>query len=74
MFATAKDFARRPGDGRAGGVTSNFDAQLAVLDVGSNRGSFVRVFLDAAPNANIVAVEPDERVVRPSPSLERAPK
>ncbi len=37
-------------------------APLSVLDVGSNRGSFARAFLDAAPNASLVAVEPDERV------------
>ncbi|HWA91628.1 MAG TPA: class I SAM-dependent methyltransferase [Rhizomicrobium sp.] len=33
----------------------------ALLDVGSNRGSFVKAFRDAAPCASIVAVEPDER-------------
>lgn len=41
---------------------ADFSADLAVLDVGSNRGSFARAFLEAAPNATIVAVEPDERV------------
>ena len=35
---------------------------IALLDVGSNRGSFVRAFLDAASEAHVVAVEPDERV------------
>jgi SAM-dependent methyltransferase len=45
--------------------------ELALLDVGSNRGSFVRAFLDAAPNANVVAVEPDERVAQSSAGLER---
>ncbi len=34
----------------------------AVLDVGSNRGSFARALADAAPKARITAVEPDERV------------
>lgn len=38
------------------------NAPLAVLDVGSNRGSFVHAFLAAAPESSIVAVEPDERV------------
>ena len=41
-----------------------FTSKLELLDVGSNRGSFARAFLDAAPNANIVAVEPDERVAK----------
>jgi len=36
-------------------------APLALLDVGSNRGSFAKAFLGAAPNAQITAVEPDER-------------
>jgi SAM-dependent methyltransferase len=34
---------------------------LALLDVGSNRGSFARAFLDVAPAAHLTAVEPDER-------------
>lgn len=34
---------------------------LALLDVGSNRGSFARAFLAAAPAARLTAVEPDER-------------
>jgi 2-polyprenyl-3-methyl-5-hydroxy-6-metoxy-1,4-benzoquinol methylase len=41
---------------------ADFTSELALLDVGSNRGSFVRSFLDAAPNASIVAIEPDERI------------
>jgi SAM-dependent methyltransferase len=49
----------------------DFVSDLAVLDVGSNRGSFVRAMLDAAPNATLVAVEPDERVAEASASLER---
>jgi SAM-dependent methyltransferase len=40
----------------------NLRDDLALLDVGSNRGSFVRAFLDTAPEAHVVAVEPDERV------------
>lgn len=50
---------------------ADFSAALSVLDVGSNRGSFARAFLDAAPNANIVAVEPDERVAQSCAGLER---
>jgi len=44
---------------------------MRVLDVGSNRGSFVRALLALAPNAHIVAVEPDERVVDSVAGLER---
>ena len=40
---------------------AKLDAPLALLDVGSNRGSFAKSFLDAAPKANLTAVEPDER-------------
>lgn len=36
-------------------------APLKLLDVGSNRGSFVRAFLDRAPHAALTALEPDER-------------
>jgi len=35
---------------------------FALLDVGSNRGSFARALLDAAPRLQLTAVEPDERV------------
>jgi SAM-dependent methyltransferase len=45
--------------------------QFAVLDVGSNRGSFARALLSAAPAADIVAVEPDERVASSLDGLER---
>jgi len=41
---------------------ADFSGELSILDVGSNRGSFVRAFLDAAPSASIVAIEPDERI------------
>lgn len=44
---------------------------LSLLDVGSNRGSFARAFLDAAPQAHLVAVEPDERVVNSCADFER---
>ena len=40
---------------------ADMTAPLQLLDVGSNRGSFARAFLDAAPGARITAVEPDER-------------
>ena len=36
-------------------------APLKLLDVGSNRGSFARAFLEKAPNAALTALEPDER-------------
>ena len=38
-----------------------FDDAMTMLDVGSNRGRFTAAFLDAAPNAHVTAVEPDER-------------
>jgi ubiquinone/menaquinone biosynthesis C-methylase UbiE len=40
---------------------ADLNANLAVLDVGSNRGSFARALLDAAPTAALTALEPDER-------------
>lgn len=49
----------------------DFASKLDVLDVGSNRGSFARAFLEAAPEANIIAVEPDERVAQSSAGLAR---
>jgi len=39
----------------------DFAASPRLLDVGSNRGSFARAFLERAPGARITAVEPDER-------------
>ncbi|MBI1328831.1 MAG: methyltransferase domain-containing protein [Alphaproteobacteria bacterium] len=50
---------------------ANLESALKVLDVGSNRGSFARTFLDLAPNAELTAVEPDERVAAYSAGLER---
>jgi SAM-dependent methyltransferase len=44
---------------------------ISVLDVGSNRGSFARAFLEAAPNASLTALEPDERVVKSCENLPR---
>jgi SAM-dependent methyltransferase len=39
----------------------HFDDAMTMLDVGSNRGRFTAAFLEAAPNAQVTAVEPDER-------------
>ena len=50
---------------------ADFTNTRSVLDVGSNRGSFARAFLEAAPNAHITAVEPDERVAQSCAGLER---
>jgi SAM-dependent methyltransferase len=50
---------------------ADFDGALAVLDVGSNRGSFARAFLKQAPNANLFAVEPDERFAASCADLPR---
>jgi SAM-dependent methyltransferase len=50
---------------------SDFSQPLSLLDVGSNRGSFARAFLESAPQAKIVAVEPDERVAHSCAGLER---
>jgi len=44
---------------------------LSVLDIGSNRGSFARAMLAAAPQAQLTCVEPDERVANSCTSLER---
>jgi SAM-dependent methyltransferase len=44
---------------------------LAILDVGSNRGSFVKAVLDDVPDAIITAVEPDERVAASCAGLPR---
>jgi SAM-dependent methyltransferase len=49
----------------------DLNSDLSLLDVGSNRGSFAKAFLDATPNSQIVAVEPDERVVNSCAGLER---
>jgi len=46
-------------------------SSLTVLDVGSNRGSFARALLNVVPQAEIVAVEPDERVAESCARLER---
>src|SRR5262249_38042009 len=44
---------------------------VKLLDVGSNRGSFARAFLDCAPSAHITAVEPDERFYKSCAGLPR---
>ncbi len=50
---------------------SDLSTPLKLLDVGSNRGSFARAFLAAAPNAHITAVEPDERFAASCADLPR---
>lgn len=50
---------------------TDLTAPLALLDVGSNRGSFARAFLDAAPKAQLTALEPDERYADSSADLPR---
>lgn len=49
----------------------DLSGELSLLDVGSNRGSFVRAFLEEAPAAHILAVEPDERVAQSCAGLDR---
>ncbi|HXC55536.1 MAG TPA: class I SAM-dependent methyltransferase [Rhizomicrobium sp.] len=50
---------------------TDFAGDFTVLDVGSNRGSFARALLDAAPHAQLTAVEPDERVASSCAGLPR---
>ena len=50
---------------------ANFNNDISLLDVGSNRGSFVKAFLNAAPSAQVLALEPDERVANSCKDLER---
>jgi SAM-dependent methyltransferase len=50
---------------------ADLNVSLSVLDVGSNRGSFARALLDAAPKAALTALEPDERYADSSAGLER---
>ena len=49
----------------------DLSAPLALLDVGSNRGSFAHAFLEAAPNAALTALEPDERFANSCADLPR---
>ena len=46
-------------------------AAISVLDVGSNRGSFATALIAAAPEADLVAVEPDERVAHSCKEIAR---
>ncbi|HEY2835166.1 MAG TPA: class I SAM-dependent methyltransferase [Rhizomicrobium sp.] len=48
-----------------------FNDRITLLDVGSNRGRFAAAFLEAAPHAEITAVEPDERYADASANLPR---
>ncbi len=50
---------------------ADLNSMLALLDVGSNRGSFARAFLDAAPQAALTALEPDERFAQSVNALPR---
>ncbi len=50
---------------------TDLSSPLALLDVGSNRGSFARAFLEAAPKALLTALEPDERYADSSADLPR---
>jgi SAM-dependent methyltransferase len=50
---------------------ADMGAGLKLLDVGSNRGSFAKAFLKKAPNAQITAVEPDERFAASCADLPR---
>jgi len=50
---------------------NTLDRETSLLDVGSNRGSFVRAFLDSTPHGHVVAVEPDERVAASCAGLAR---
>ncbi len=51
---------------------TRLDGEISLLDVGSNRGSFARAFLEIAPRAHLVAVEPDERFADSSAHLPRS--
>jgi 2-polyprenyl-3-methyl-5-hydroxy-6-metoxy-1,4-benzoquinol methylase len=48
-----------------------FDDAMMMLDVGSNRGRFTAAFLEAAPNARVTAIEPDERYANSCADLAR---
>ncbi|HEX4293204.1 MAG TPA: class I SAM-dependent methyltransferase [Rhizomicrobium sp.] len=49
----------------------DLENEFSILDVGSNRGSFAKAILAAAPHAKLTAVEPDERVAQSCAELER---
>ena len=48
-----------------------FADKIALLDVGSNRGRFTAAFLEVAPQADVTAVEPDERYADSCAALPR---
>lgn len=48
-----------------------WESELKILDVGSNRGRFAAAFMDKAKNAQMIAVEPDERYADLSAGLPR---
>jgi len=50
---------------------ADFRKPLRGLDVGSNRGSFARAFLTAAPDGRLTCVEPDEHMAQSCAGLER---
>jgi SAM-dependent methyltransferase len=50
---------------------ADLNATLNILDVGSNRASFARALLEAAPQAALTAVEPDERFAASASGLPR---
>ena len=50
---------------------ADLNADVQVLDVGSNRGSFARALVEGAPSASVTAIEPDERVAEACAQLER---
>ncbi len=50
---------------------ADLEAPLRLLDVGSNRGSFTKAFLELAPDAAVTAIEPDERFAQSSAGLPR---
>ena len=52
-------------------VRRHIDGAFSLLDVGSNRGSFAKALLETAPEAEIVAVEPDERVAQSCAGMPR---
>jgi SAM-dependent methyltransferase len=50
---------------------TDLSREITLLDVGSNRGSFARAVLEAAPKLHLVAVEPDERFAASCADLPR---
>src|SRR5581483_1786919 len=50
---------------------ADLSRDMAMLDVGSNRGRFARAFLEKSPKAHLVAVEPDERFADSARGLAR---